>query len=930
MNLEVGDNDVTADKDYKHVLKRCRNLLLRGKGFTVHGVHVTQAKLRVHLRDHQPPLTSTRIEYLLKPDDKQDVKTAYELLQTVWDIPPSSSTDPVVVSTRCAINTIGRMFRHLTFPYICVDMSLSEQLTHLSSAAHLLFAMLLEDKAGAALMPYQLYTDIMIMIKNAYFCVAKTIVDQPDGKFWLILLGTDRLEVLFGILRTMVGNDANLDVLQLVLRLTGTTEVSTILAKHPEWDRSPRRLQLPALSSNGNKVDRGVDHINPSSWKGDVDVRNVNLELCWEAGREGIKVECPRLYDVLGRLSTRDMTGIDILRPFGRDLVRSSDQQEEDETAENYGLEASGDSADNHRDPEGSGVDVDFEDTIADEIDNSPHEVTFEDKGVKVYKSRYLNQLFREYTNPAPGSLDRTKRVAGMPRHAVKPSNFQALDADKPLMEGSEGESLRLDTPILSLLRCQDRWFLGVGEVNDIVLNHKHHEQLALKYLPSPNAFVSYQLLYLVPATTDDDPTKTSDWKWSLRRGTTYRVPGRLVEPINPQTTTLVPGKPFFLFESPLLVNVGRLLLERVMPADTKKLPEVTATPDFPYLDEHREACFVCEDPKKEDELLKSRQCPRCEADLPWSGLSILDHMAVHILYDKSLTGIPEPCGLCLRSREKCAIYLKKGKTMQIDPDLSTCTNIVTFSYGPASESTTQHPSSNVPKQCHECAEVNKLQIVWKYNLRAHFEEHHPWVDFDDYEDNWKIDEAERLDLRKLWDSRNKKKATRKGKKAKNQLVISERYSTRNGEIVDEEADIQMGAPVNASDDIEAADSPEKEAFDGDDIAARLEAMGVELQEMFSESGEQDGGEIEGVGGEATEHADSPMAVENVPEIDNEPCPSTKPPIALARHDTYNDNPFDDTELREGSRRSRRSGKLKSLSDCTGQVVKQDGSILSV
>jgi hypothetical protein len=65
------------------------------------------------------------------------------------------------------------------------------------------------------------------MVKNAYFCVAKAKVDDPHGKFWIILLGTDRLEVLFGILRTMVGNDANLDLLQLGLRLTGTTEVSS-------------------------------------------------------------------------------------------------------------------------------------------------------------------------------------------------------------------------------------------------------------------------------------------------------------------------------------------------------------------------------------------------------------------------------------------------------------------------------------------------------------------------------------------------------------------------------------------------------------------------------------------------------------------------------------------------------------------------------
>ena len=67
----------------------------------------------------------------------------------------------------------------------------------------------------------------------------KQKVDDPIGKFFLILLGTDRLEDIFGILRTMVGNDSTLNLLQLILRLGGTTEVSAILANHPEWDRSP-------------------------------------------------------------------------------------------------------------------------------------------------------------------------------------------------------------------------------------------------------------------------------------------------------------------------------------------------------------------------------------------------------------------------------------------------------------------------------------------------------------------------------------------------------------------------------------------------------------------------------------------------------------------------------------------------------------------
>ena len=81
-------------------------------------------------------------------------------------------------------------------PYICVDLLLSEQLIYLSAAAHLLVALFAEDQVGTKLMPTQLYVDPMIMIKNVYFCVAKAKVDNPNEPFYLILLGTDRLEAL--------------------------------------------------------------------------------------------------------------------------------------------------------------------------------------------------------------------------------------------------------------------------------------------------------------------------------------------------------------------------------------------------------------------------------------------------------------------------------------------------------------------------------------------------------------------------------------------------------------------------------------------------------------------------------------------------------------------------------------------------------------
>jgi hypothetical protein len=128
-------------------------------------------------------------------------------------------------------------------------------------------------------------------------------------------LGTDRLEELFGILRTMVGNDANLDMLQLVSRLAGTTEVSNILAKYPQWDRSPRRLKLPAMTQDSKEIPDSADHIKPGSWRGNVKLKDLSLQTSWNRGRRIIEQECEGLTHVLVKLD--NLEGIDILSPFG-------------------------------------------------------------------------------------------------------------------------------------------------------------------------------------------------------------------------------------------------------------------------------------------------------------------------------------------------------------------------------------------------------------------------------------------------------------------------------------------------------------------------------------------------------------------------------------------------------------------------------------
>jgi hypothetical protein len=191
MDYFVGPDDITADKDYKHIFKRLRNTILRENGCVVRGIHLTRALIRKHFKDSG--LTDMHINHVLDPTDKQDVVLAYGLLKDLWSLPladPVSST-PTYVKAREALHLYGQLSYHLIFPYICVELSLSEQLEHLSAAVHLIMALYILEDARSQFIPTTLFVDIGIMVKNAFFCVAKAKMDHPNEPFFLVLLGTD-------------------------------------------------------------------------------------------------------------------------------------------------------------------------------------------------------------------------------------------------------------------------------------------------------------------------------------------------------------------------------------------------------------------------------------------------------------------------------------------------------------------------------------------------------------------------------------------------------------------------------------------------------------------------------------------------------------------------------------------------------------------
>ena len=583
----VGVDDITADKDYKHIFKRLRNTVLREQGSMVHGIKLTRGLIYKHLSDAGLP--HVHIGHVLNPADKQDVVLAYHLLKDMWSLPPADPdmSNQLYIEVREALRLYGQLCYHMIFPYLCTELSLAEQLEHLSAAAHLLLVLYVHEDARSRFVPTPLFVDIGIMIKNAFFCVAKAKMDHPLDPFFLVLLGTDRLETLFGILRTMVGNDANLDILQLALRVTATTEVSNILAKHPDWDKSPRRLHLPTVTRAMEIVSNSTDHICPRAYLDPERLYPSRLTLAtpWKRGRQVIEEKYEWAIPILHRVST--IPNATILAPFGTTLVTQHLVEDNDTDGINLEesqslshAEAFSDALKDDgctvgmRELEDTATDAQWPNTLGDRQNNFANVVQIGKHTMN--KSRAIAQHFRYAKSVS--STDRLRRIA-------QESRFRPHDLNHTLSGEacSDEPSLSVHQPIATLVFCDQRLFLCIAEVNGLFLDGKLVEDIPVSILPEKISQVSYQGLHVIPATFSDVPDGKSDWRSSSLFALSAKVPGALVQPINPGVATHIPGNSFFVFETSVLMAIAVNLRDRVVRGHHRAIPHVKVSDFFPY-----------------------------------------------------------------------------------------------------------------------------------------------------------------------------------------------------------------------------------------------------------------------------------------------------------------------------------------------------------
>ena len=276
LNCFTGVNGIIATCDPKHIIKRFATMIRSPSGIQLGDTHLKTDDFFITLTIFET-VTEDKARLLLNPADKQNVPQAVNLLQTLLDIHNinlNTIANPTHRHRVKAAIFLATILCYFLFPFIKVEMSLSEQIQSLSTFSHLITAFHLKHRSG--FMNNALFGDAQAIVKSIIFNVARLQTIRPTIKYHILLEGTDRLEGVFSHARTQ-DHSRNFDILQLAHKLSVGAEINAILERNPDLDRGHARRNLIGV--------RGVDHVNPKSWTGEVEVGSVDICACYLAGR---------------------------------------------------------------------------------------------------------------------------------------------------------------------------------------------------------------------------------------------------------------------------------------------------------------------------------------------------------------------------------------------------------------------------------------------------------------------------------------------------------------------------------------------------------------------------------------------------------------------------------------------------------------------
>jgi hypothetical protein len=365
-----------------------------------------------------------------------------------------------------------------------------------------------------------------------------------------------------------------------------TTEVANILAKYPQWDRSPRRLQLPAMSRESKNIPDRADHIKPACWRGNVKLKEISLQTSWNRGRRMTEEECKDLKHVLQRLD--DSNGITILSPFGTllfDVPLADDDIDESLEAPTVTTEVDNSDSRAHE----KEIRVDVEDELSAELASNTENAIDKRvinskvliKGIEKSKARALKDFnkYRQYAS----STDRLKRVQAIPRFVNTEKTHDFSPKHSLEYYTDDTNKVIVSDPISTLIRVENKFWLCLGEVNGLRVDGRSVDDISFEMLSEETVTVSYQMLGLRPATLADDPDGQHDWRTYTMGEQSFTVPGCLIQSVNPTTSKTHLSIPFYLLQSTVLVAITASLFQSLTVSNLKSVPKLAPTKEYPY-----------------------------------------------------------------------------------------------------------------------------------------------------------------------------------------------------------------------------------------------------------------------------------------------------------------------------------------------------------
>ncbi|KAF8262077.1 hypothetical protein EI94DRAFT_1705043 [Lactarius quietus] len=589
MNLLVGNNDIMANKDPKHVMKCCRNFSIHKSGVMVNGFMVTPALLHFHLQANKVPPHC--IDYLLNPTDRQDV--------------------PVK---------------------IC----------------------------------------------------------NPDGTFYLILNGTDRIE-----------------------------------------------------DGNGNVHSKG-DHITPDSWQGCVDLRNVSLVTAWNLGCQMISSEFVAI-NIESILQELEHKGYEMEFPFSQ-VPESADEYNDEYNGDHSPIAPDMQSlsaqdmttilfllnpGEGHmlRWAQATTLYLTWrtmhpsKPAMMDQGKFSPF-IDIEN-GKEVPKARVLCKLERATFSKVPGSIDCLNRCARL-SHYTKTATLSDLACG--LIDSMSEVLLSIGDPTAMVVQCDGQFFLAFIQINEILVDTSPVLEISPQFLMEPTVTIQFQIYQIIETSQVNPNVDSADWKWNRKlEHTLLKTTGSFIQVINPAIA--IPE-----INSPMSYKPSvQCLFSSISDHNRCQLPRLKRSDQFPYctntgLGAHcclAHAAFLCEAEVNEHPITGSAgaQSDHCSAmHVPLAPMLIL--------FVKRKGG-----------RESTAdqrAHFSWPKPHREVVLLSGSNRVHQFTLY-------QHPD-HLPS----CPLTSAA--VWKYIMKIHLARVHPSTKGGDFHQVYMISKSEKATLKLLWE----------------------------------------------------------------------------------------------------------------------------------------------------------------------------------